>query len=68
MDYGDNYGFDEDVAVYSFDSLQDNTDLGGLLDEGLDDFNDETFGALEDAPGPVGERQSYRQSLRALLT
>lgn len=51
----DNYGFDEDVAVYSFDSLQDNHDLGGLLDEGLDDFNDETFGALEDAPAPVGQ-------------
>lgn len=50
----DNYGFDEDVAVYSFDSLQDN-DLGGLLDEGLDDFNDETFGAIESTPAPVGE-------------
>ncbi|KAK4052854.1 DNA topoisomerase 2-associated protein pat1 [Microbotryomycetes sp. JL221] len=37
------YGFDEDVAVYSFDSLQDNG-LAGLLDEGLDAFNDETFG------------------------
>ena len=44
-----NYGFDEDVAVYSFDNLQEN-DLGGLLlDEGLDDFNDETFGIGRDA-------------------
>lgn len=41
--YDDTYGFDEDVAVYSFDDLQSN-DLGGLLDEGLDDLNDETFG------------------------
>lgn len=56
----DNYGFDEDVAVYSFDSLQDNTDLGGLLDEGLDDFNDETFGALEDGPATVGECKSWQ--------
>ncbi|KAM0793635.1 hypothetical protein ACM66B_001067 [Microbotryomycetes sp. NB124-2] len=41
------YGFDEDVAVYSFDTLQDD-DLAGMLDERLDALNDETFGALED--------------------
>ncbi|SCV68000.1 BQ2448_121 [Microbotryum intermedium] len=47
MSYGgalDSYGLAEDVAVYSFDSLGDDHDLGGLLDEGMNDLNDETFG------------------------
>lgn len=53
--YDNDAAFDEDVAVYSFDNLQEN-DLGGLLDEQLDDFNDETFGAFDDTgPISVGE-------------
>ncbi|GAA5846753.1 hypothetical protein JCM9279_004427, partial [Rhodotorula babjevae] len=53
--YGD--ALQEDLAVYSFDALDENELLGGtehdlahLLDEGLNDLNDETFGDSLDGP------------------
>ncbi|GAA5891812.1 hypothetical protein JCM8208_002898 [Rhodotorula glutinis] len=53
--YGD--ALQEDLAVYSFDALDENELLGGtehdlahLLDEGLNDLNDETFGDSLEGP------------------
>lgn len=58
--YSDAYGFDEDVAVYSFDTLQDN-DIAGLLDDGgFDALNDETFGDVEPGSGTDKLGESLR--------
>lgn len=52
--------YDGDLQVYDFgDSLEDN--LGGLLEEGLNEYNDETFGELQvETSAPVGEWQAWR--------
>lgn len=42
---------DEDIAVYNW-GTEDYDGLGNALQEGGDDFNDETFGGT----GPVGEQ------------
>ncbi|KAK4705534.1 hypothetical protein P7C70_g674, partial [Phenoliferia sp. Uapishka_3] len=42
------------ISCYDFGALEDG-DLGALLEEGAsNDFNDETFGAFDDGPAPVG--------------
>lgn len=58
--YGD--ALQEDLAVYSFDALDESqllgaseADLAHLLDEGLNELNDETFGADDLADGPSSQ-------------
>ncbi|GAA6000031.1 uncharacterized protein JCM10292_003590 [Rhodotorula paludigena] len=72
-------GLDEDLAVYSFDALHETdfahgaeSDLAHLLnDEGLNDLNDETFGAQDDAFGdhapPVGRDFDFAGSTNRFL-
>lgn len=50
--------FPEDLQVYSFDALEEDDGLAGLLEEGLNEYNDETFGDVEvETSAPVGEWQ-----------
>lgn len=65
MSYGvdDNYGLAEDVAVYSFESLGQDDNLGGLLlDDSYDTFNQDTFDTE-----PIGKEPSLSLNLISRL-
>ena len=54
MATGDPYGqgvTEDDLAIYQFDSLGQDSDLAHLLDDTDNDLNDETFGGFADDTG-----------------